>query len=386
MRRRLGIVAVVCGLALFASGCAGDESGTAKEEIPIGVDIDLSGANQVQGAAYRNALNLISDEINQDGILGGRKIRLIVQDNKSVPATSLQVAKQLIENDNVAALITAGSSETTMAVVQTVETLQVPTISTASSDAIVNPSDQRKYMFKTPASTKTVTDRLVTEFKAQHIAKAGVLTIDNDFGKASEDALFAGAKAAGLDLVANERFSAEDTDLAVPLKNIVAQKPDAIFVWAPSPFAGQVARALKDTKYTGRVYYAPEAGADLFIKDAGKSGENSLMIHPTILAANQINATTTNALDQKQFFADYSQRYGSYSGYASYAADALKIVVAAIQKSKSTEHNKIRDAIESLSLDGLTGSYSFSPANHGGVSADALTVLAVRNGSWVLAQ
>jgi hypothetical protein len=57
-----------------------------------------------------------------------------------------------------------------------------------------------------------------------------------------------------------------------------------------------------------------------------------------------------------------------------------------IREAESTSGQQIRDAMEKLSYDGLTGSYQFSPSNHGGASGDGLTVLTVRNGGWVIAQ
>jgi branched-chain amino acid transport system substrate-binding protein len=110
------------------------------------------------------------------------------------------------------------------------------------------------------------------------------------------------------------------------------------------------------------------------------------MIHSSILAANQITATTPSALAQKEFFVKYTQRHSTYSGYASYAADALRIMVESIRAAGTTDSQRVRDEMEKLSYDGLTGSFQFSPSNHGGASADGLTILTVRNGGWVLAQ
>jgi branched-chain amino acid transport system substrate-binding protein len=57
----------------------------------------------------------------------------------------------------------------------------------------------------------------------------------------------------------------------------------------------------------------------------------------------------------------------------------------AIRKANSTDRQKIRDALENLEYDGLTGSFKFTPTYHGGASGDGLTVLTVQKGGWVLA-
>jgi branched-chain amino acid transport system substrate-binding protein len=110
------------------------------------------------------------------------------------------------------------------------------------------------------------------------------------------------------------------------------------------------------------------------------------MITSSIVAADHITATTPSLLRQKEFFVKYTQKAGTFSGYAPFAADALNIMVEAIRKADSTDRTKIRDALEKLSYDGLSGSFAFSPSNHGGASADGMTILVVRNGGWVLAE
>jgi branched-chain amino acid transport system substrate-binding protein len=89
--------------------------------------------------------------------------------------------------------------------------------------------------------------------------------------------------------------------------------------------------------------------------------------------------------DRKAFFRDYSNRYGQFSGFASFAADALHLIVRGIEDAGSTDPRKIRDALEGQRYTGLTGRFEFSDRFHGGVAKDALAVLTVREGKWVLA-
>jgi len=149
---------------------------------------------------------------------------------------------------------------------------------------------------------------------------------------------------------------------------------------------GIAAKNIDESRYGKRVYFDPGAGAELFLASAGEQSDGKFMVHPTVLAANQITATTPSALAQKEFFTEYTQKYGTFSGFASYSADALNLIVEAIKKAGSTDPGRVRDALEKLNFDGLTGSYAFGPANHGGVSGDSLSLLTVRNGGWVVAQ
>jgi Periplasmic binding protein len=96
MRRRAFIAACLAGvLSLTAVGCAAQEGTAANGEIPIGVNIELTGPASLLGASYKNALDLVVADINRQGVLDGRKLELIVRDNRSDPAEATRVAKNL---------------------------------------------------------------------------------------------------------------------------------------------------------------------------------------------------------------------------------------------------------------------------------------------------
>ena len=108
--RRLAVFVIIfvvlsaCAAPENSDEGSGDGGGPAPgDAIKIGVNIELSGPAGVQGAAYQNAVELVAAQINETGVLDGQQIELIIRDNKSDPTEALQVAKGMIENDNIAA-------------------------------------------------------------------------------------------------------------------------------------------------------------------------------------------------------------------------------------------------------------------------------------------
>ncbi|HEX6968489.1 MAG TPA: ABC transporter substrate-binding protein [Micromonosporaceae bacterium] len=387
-RRSRHAVAAVLAASLMTTACAAAEEGasTSEDEIPIGVSIELSGPAQVQGEAYQNALRLEAERINAEGVKVGDKtykINLIIRDNKSDPTESLQVVKSMIDNDKVAAIVGGGSSPTTMSVVDTVESRGVPLVSMGSSNAIVSPIDKRQFVFKTPANTGLIVDTMIEEFQRQNIKKVALLSVDNAYGQAGVGAFDAAAKAGRLELVAKEKFTDKDKDFTVQVTKLIAAKPDAIVVWAIPPGSTIAAKNIKTSGFAGKVFFDAGAGAELFIKGAGAESEGMFMVHPKILAGAQIPGYTPAEKVQREFFDEYTAKYGNFSGFAPYAADALRLIVAAIEKAGSTDRKAIRDAMETLAYDGVTGRYEFSTENHGGVIKDSLALLVVRDGVWV---
>ncbi len=389
--RHLAAVGLAAVLTLTtAAACAKQESSDSSGSvIPIGVDIEKSGPAAVQGQAYERALKLVARQINdKQGVKVGdqqKKIKLIIRDNKSKPDESLSVAKSLIDNDHVAAIIGGGSSPTTMSIVKTVEDKKVPLVSMGSSGAIVNPIADRKYIFKTPGNTDVIADVMLKQFQRKNIKKIALLSVDNAYGDAGLGVFKDLNKQGKIDLVGNEKFTDADKDYTVQVTKLLAKSPDAVVVWAIPPGAGIAAKNLRQANFpASKVYYDTGAGAELFVKGAGTASEGMYMVHSRVLAGDQITATTPAAQAEKSFFTDYSREYGKFSGFAPMAADALTAITDAITKAGKDDRESIRNAMETLTFDGAFGTYEFSATNHGGVNESSLTLLVVKNGTWTL--
>lgn len=385
MRRRLGWVALTAVLPLVAAGCAA----TATDEpvldgfITVGVALEKSGPASALGDGQEKAIQLAADRINKEGVLG-RRIKLLITDTRSNDAEAVRQVTALADNNEVVGIIGPGTTATTMPVLPVIENKKIPLISMGAAETIVNPVDAHRFSFKTPQNGQAIVEVMMRELLLLRINKIGLLAADNEFGDYGVQALTAAAKQANISLVAVQRFKQSDKDYRAQIAALAAAGPQAILVSAIMPGAGIAAKNIKEAKYPGRVFFDPGAGSEVFLS-AGSAAEDMFMVHSSILAANHITATTPSVLAQKEFFAAYTQRHGTFSGYASYAADALYLMVAAMKKSGSTDRNRIRDTLETLEFDGLTGSYKFSPTSHGGASGDGLTVLTVHKGGWILA-
>ncbi len=380
MRRRLGSLAGLLSLSLIAAGCS--SSAGSEEEILIGVSVEQTGIYSSVAIPELNAIKLVVDDVNRDGGILGRKIRLVVKDNRSDAVEARRIAGDLIDKDKVVGIIGASTTAVSLAFTEVAEKKGVPLVSMGAADQIVK---NRKYVFQTPPSGVKHLEVMMQDMARANVKKVSLMAVNDQYGDNGILAANAATRQSGMAVLNTQRFPANTTNLDDEVRTAVENNPDALLVSAVMPAAGHAVRAVQKSGYTGRVYFDAGAGADLFTQ-MGTVADGMFMVHTSILAANQLTATTPSALAQKEFFVKYTQRHSNYSGYASYSADAISIMVEAIRAAKSTDRQKIRDAMEDLSYDGLTGSFEFSPSNHGGASGDGLTVLTIRNGGWVLAQ
>src|SRR6185503_13336667 len=84
------LLSVIGALAMLAAGPA-----LAQEPIKIGVTQPLTGAFAASGNYVAQGAKLAEDDINAAGGVLGRKIQLIIEDNKSNPTEAVATAEKL---------------------------------------------------------------------------------------------------------------------------------------------------------------------------------------------------------------------------------------------------------------------------------------------------
>lgn len=106
----------------FLAGC--DRSQPA---VKIGVVLPLSGVFEIYGSQGLNGARLAVAEINAaGGVLNGRPLELIEQDNRTQPAEAVRIARELIQIDNVFALMGPVSSNARNAMLEVADKFRVP--------------------------------------------------------------------------------------------------------------------------------------------------------------------------------------------------------------------------------------------------------------------
>ena len=94
------------GVAAIAGTAVGDETrGVTQNEIVLGMHTDLSGPAATYGVSSSNAVKMRFDEVNADGGIHGRKIKLIVEDTQYQVPRAVQAGTKLINRDHIFAMV-----------------------------------------------------------------------------------------------------------------------------------------------------------------------------------------------------------------------------------------------------------------------------------------
>ncbi|HPO20981.1 MAG TPA: ABC transporter substrate-binding protein, partial [Rubrivivax sp.] len=94
------LTGVAAALSLLA-GAAQAQQGVSKDEILVGTIQDLSGPVAGFGKAVRQGMLLRIDEINEQGGINGRKLKLVAEDNGYDPKKAVLAAQKLVNQDKV---------------------------------------------------------------------------------------------------------------------------------------------------------------------------------------------------------------------------------------------------------------------------------------------
>ncbi|HEX6970413.1 MAG TPA: ABC transporter substrate-binding protein [Micromonosporaceae bacterium] len=375
-------------LAGTLTGCQSSREQTAAGDIVIAADLELSGAMADLGKTYQRALELKVEQINESGALGGRKIRLEVRDNRSDPSESLRNINDFTGNPAVQAIIMGRCIECVTGSAKTITDARVPTIALAPASEVASPVAERKYLFKLGPNAADNAAALAAELRRQKTKSVAVLYTDDSYGREGLAAVTAELEKAGIRLRGSQRVKVTDTDLSQPVRRLVYDEPDAFLVWTTAEQAMVATKEAHDLGYQGQMYFDAGTADKLFLpNEVTAAAEGALMVFTQTMVIDDVIANTPAKASRKQWFRDFTSRYGSYAGYSSMAADAVQLIVDAVLRSGVDQPSRdlIRDVLETLHLDGLSGPIRMTPDNHSGLMPQALTMLVVRSGRWRLA-
>ena len=384
--RTAALASIACGALVFSS--AGCELATESEDtrdVVIAADLELSGPAAKIARAYERALSLKVEQLNAAGVLGDRKIRLEVRDNLFDPNLSLKNIGELAKNPAVTALVTGVCSSCTIKAWKTINDAKVPTIALAPASEVTEPVVDRRYIFKVAPNAGDTAAALTSELRRAKAKTVGLLITDDPYGGNGLRAMTSELGKAGIDIVVTREVKTTDTDVSQPMEAVTAANPDAIVVWTFGEQAGSAAASARSNGYGGRLFFDSSAAGDLFLAGATAAAtEGATMVFPQTMVIDDVIATTPAKAARKQWFRDYTARHGSYFGYASFAADAVQLIVDAVAR-VGVDRSRIRDVLETSQIDGLSGPIRITPDNHSGLTPQALTLLVARSGRWRLA-
>ncbi|HEY5828374.1 MAG TPA: ABC transporter substrate-binding protein [Hyphomicrobiaceae bacterium] len=351
--------AIMQKLALAAVGAALlGGAAAAQDTIKIGVTQPLTGPFAASGNYVAQGAKIAEEEINKAGGVLGKKIQLIVEDNKSNPTEAVATAEKLIVRDKVPVMMGAWSSTLTLAVMPKLEEYKVPMLVETSSSGKITTSGN-PYIFRISPTSQMEAKAFTPLFKKMNIKKADFLATNNDFGLGASKEFSEAAKADGVQIGIMETMDPKATDFSAQLAKIKASGGDTLFVTTAVEQITLILKQAKDQQLTTRIITTGGSNSpDQLIAQAGEAANGSYHL---VFFTPWFPEAVKNPEIAKKFVALWNEKKHPVGGLTEgfRAWDGLHVIVAAIKAAGKAEPEAITKAMWDVKVPGINGDIAF---------------------------
>jgi branched-chain amino acid transport system substrate-binding protein len=338
--------------SVFIGLLAMTTAASAEDTIKIGVIQPLTGSVAYNGTTDINGSKLAADEINAKGGVLGKKIELVIEDGQCKPANSVNAAEKLIQRDKVVALSGAFCSSATLAVMPVAQNYKIPLITGVSSSAPLTEKGNQWFFRATETDAllaKSFAKILYGEIKLRKVAYIGV---NDDFGRGAVSEFEKQMKDLGATTVMTEYFEHGTSDFYTLLTKLKASGADGVFVAAETQDGSIFVKQKAELGLPVKVFGVGSWATSDFIKLTGDASEGIYAAVPY--------ASTMTTPKNKPFVEAYTGRFKEAPGkYSTAGYNAINILAQAIDRAKSTDAEKIREALTKTDYEGPNGHFQF---------------------------
>lgn len=357
-------------------------------DINVGILLSTTGPAAAIGVAERNGASFGPTEI------AGHKLNYLFLDEASDSTAAVAAMRKLFQGSNIDILVGPTTTPGSFAVIDPAVEYRLPVITLAPVNALVSPVDARKrWIFKTTTNDDHEAAPLFAHMKKSGVKKLALIGFGDSYGDAWSKVSADMCAAAGIALVADEKYARTDNTVVGQILKIVAADPDAVLIAASGAPAALPLLQLREKGFAGKVYGTLGATFGDFRKLTGAQGDGIFVpLSPAVGAAS-----LPDGHPAKQAALEFIQRYeakfgpGSRNIFAGSAYDALLLIERAAPAALKAGapgtaefREGLRTAIEGLKgIAGSRGVYNYGPNDHTGLDQSALTLGQLQKGEWV---
>lgn len=364
MKRVTKLLSVLAAGAVFMgalTGCGGGSKGADGDTIKVGGLLEMTGGSASFGISGKNGIDLALKKINEKGVLGGKKLSLVVADTKSEASEATNGMQKLISQDKVVAVIGPNQSSAVIAsgaINNGAKVVDITPMGT-NPDVAVDPKTKqvKPYSFRTcfidPFQGTVMASFASNELKV----KKAAIYIDNtsDYAKGLAQFFKENFIKNGGQVVIEEAYLQKDTDFKSTLTKIKAAQPDFIYIPGYYQEVGLIVKQAREMGIT-----VPMAGGDGW--DSAKLPEiaGKAALENTFFSSLYSPDDTSDL--NKEFVAEYKKAYNTNPDvFAALAYDSALLVAKAIEDAGSADPAKIGEAMAKIKgFKGVSGEVTFN--------------------------
>lgn len=310
------------------------------DDIVIGAALPLSGQFAAFGEDDRLGIDIATQQINDNGGLLGRQVRVDYDDTASDRSKAAAVFSKFGARPEVSAIFTFSTPEF-VAVDPLATQYKVPHISVGSAGAVPQMSD---YSFRTMVIVNKVMDNVIGDLKKLKNLKTVAILYDttNNYEVSEMEAVKAAAAKNDLQVVDVETSAAGDQNFTLQLTKIAQAKPDLLVISVATNEAVPVIQQARSIGITATIF----GGAGLNDPRIGQQGGAAAVGTMTYFP---FDANDTSPVVQ-EFVKRFKEKTGKDvpSAPTATAYDSMMLLAEAIKAANSSDRDAIRQALGSL--------------------------------------
>ncbi len=375
-----------------STSSAASSSSTAAATTPapvwIGIDAEFGVLRSSSAQAIELGAETAIEEINAaGGVLGGRPLKLVTRDNRSVPARGLQNLRELAAIPDLVAVLGGRFSPVIIEQLPLIEQYKLPFVAVwSSADQITRSEMQPNYVFRVSLNDSLAMPFMLDQAAKRGLHRVGLLLSNTAWGRsnlAAADAHLRTPAGKGIGIVRSSWFSWADTSLISKYQGMVDAGAQAIVVVANDEAALLVREvaALPKARRVPLILHWGVSGGE-FVEKAG-TALNEVDVSVLQTFSPQRADPTMRARFLKAAAAQGIHRFEDIRATvgAAHAYDAVHLLAKAVAVAGSTDRSKVRTALEHLpAWRGLVKHYApaFTPSSHEAFTRSDLQLMRFR--------
>jgi len=302
-------------------------AGQGQTPIRIAVACPMTGSGAAFGEMIQAGAKLKAREVNAAGGIAGRKLELVVEDDRGDTSEATNVARKIASDKSICLVVGHFNSTCSNAAKDTYNRVGIVQFSPGSTN--VDVCRGSPWTFR-----NLYRDDYQGTFQARYarnvlkLSKVAVFYDNDDYGKGLMQSFCEEAAKVGLEVVAREAYIRERTqDFKTPLIKVKALAPDGVFVSGLYNEAALIIKTARQDLGMNVVFMGGDGLAnDTLVKIAGAAAEGTYITTPFLFNTGQ------DSPEAKEFFAKFKQAAGrDPDTWAALTYDAVGMAVGAIR-------------------------------------------------------
>jgi branched-chain amino acid transport system substrate-binding protein len=344
--KKTGIIIISCLVAVFlGTGCTQSEK---PQDIVIGVAWPFATNNDL----FSEGIDLAVREINENGGINGRELKLLKADDGAELEKGLKIAQSFAENKEIRAVIGHRNSFISIPASAIYEQAGLVMLSPASTAPELTQNGY-KHIFRCIPGDDEIARQMAVYLAGQGYRRMVIAYSDDSYGTGLANSFEDQAKAQGITIV--DRFDNYTglEDLKRLHNKWQAFGFDGIFIAENMPEAAQFIFDAGQAGINVPFFGGNTLESPLLSSIGGKAAEGTIV--------GSVFNPNIDRPEVKSFVLGFSQEYNKMpNSYAALGYDAVKILAAAIEKSDSRIRSTVAEELANLgSWPGASGSHEF---------------------------